>query len=71
MTQCNSCDRGEHEKCNGTVVFLEQDGEIKYLCTCECNVELVELPCTHCGGRGTVPTRSFTKNRSRTAVHTT
>jgi hypothetical protein len=33
---CSNCDRGKHSECNGTAVYIEQDGANRYVCECFC-----------------------------------
>lgn len=36
MLTCHKCDMGQHGLCNGTCVYVDQDGRSKYVCECFC-----------------------------------
>lgn len=31
------CDKAEHGKCDGTCVYMDQDGPNHYICDCDCH----------------------------------
>jgi len=55
MERSRHCDNREHEKCDGSVTVMDQDGASRYVCGCHChNTDYDERDCRHCNGTGKV-----------------
>ncbi len=69
LDQCTHCDRREHEKCDGTMTVMDQDGPQRLVCLCHHRQAVLEAQrISEAEGRVRRLMRDLGINRSHTLV---